>query len=137
MQPRFLRARWLIPGVIAVLAAGGAVAFAATRSVHPPTAAVYVSVTSPATLVSAANYATKAAASYADIARRPLVLDPVITELNLHVTSTELAQHVNVSVPKNTVVIEISATGADRVESALIANAVSQHLIDVSSSLTP
>lgn len=136
-RPRPLRARWLVAGLVAAVAAGGAAAFAATRPSHPPTAAVLVSTTSSTHLVAGAQFMSQAAASFADVAKRPLVLDPVIAELGLHVTAGQLAQRVDASVEKDTSVIEISASGSDRAESARIANAVSRHLIDVSSSLTP
>lgn len=61
-------------------------------------------------LVQGTNFARQIVGSYVDVIRTSVVLDPVIEELGLDMTSGELAQFVSTSSPLNTVLINISVT---------------------------
>src|SRR5690554_461088 len=78
---------------------------------------LYVSVRSEGSqtgeLVQGSTFARQIVASYVDVVRTGVVLDPVIEELNLQVSSGELAEFVTASSPLNTVLINISATSSD------------------------
>jgi len=69
--------------------------------------------------------------SYPDLVNSPLVLDPVIAELGLDVTTEELAGRVSAEVPPNTVLIEVRADDSSSARAAEIANAVAANFITV------
>jgi succinoglycan biosynthesis transport protein ExoP len=66
--------------------------------------------------------------SFAQLAASPLVLAPVIGELDLSMTPTELSDSVAVSTPQNTVILELAVSSTDPAEAAKIANAVATSL---------
>ena len=69
--------------------------------------------------------------SYAELATSPLVLDKVVVQLSLDSDSAELAEQVTVTVPIDTLVLEISATDQDPVRAAEISNAVARQFENV------
>jgi len=136
------RARWsvLVAAGLALATAGGVTGYAAAQAQHHlPTARVLVLIRSTAVPVqgSGQSFAEQAAASYAEVATTPLVLDPVIEELGLRTTSRGLAQRVASTRAPGTIVIDISVAGGSRTEEARIANAVGRRLVQVSGSLSP
>ncbi|MDR1711329.1 MAG: polysaccharide biosynthesis tyrosine autokinase [Propionibacteriaceae bacterium] len=89
-------------------------------------------------LASGANYSQNQVDSFAKVATTPLVLDPVISELQLaDMTSSRLAGFVSVSVPTGTAIMQISARAADADSAAQIANAVGRSLVNAVSDLSP
>src|SRR5829696_1888 len=75
--------------------------------------------------------------SYAELATSPLVLEPVTRELNLGKTSAELATMTKVTVPLNTVVLEIAVTDATPARAAGIASAVADQFAVVVGEVVP
>ena len=75
--------------------------------------------------------------SYAEVATSPLVLGPVITELNLGKTPDQLATMTKVTVPLNTVILEIAVTDSTPARAAQIANAVGEQFTAVVGDLVP
>src|SRR3954451_20902965 len=69
--------------------------------------------------------------SFADLASTPIVLDPVIRDLNLSMSSKQLAHVVSATANKETVLLELSATSPRPAEAAAISNSVAQHLGDI------
>jgi polysaccharide biosynthesis transport protein len=69
--------------------------------------------------------------SYAVVATAPLVLEPVTRRLNLSEPPLELAERIQVTVPLNTVVLEIAATDSTPDGAAGIANAVAEQFSTV------
>lgn len=67
--------------------------------------------------------------SYAETATTPLVLQPVVDSLDLGITATELAEHVDATADVNTVLLSITATDASPVRAAAIAQGVSDSLV--------
>lgn len=96
---------------------------------------LYVSVRSDSSatgeLVQGTNFARQIVASYVDVVRTSVVLEPVIEELGLDITPAELAETVSASSPLNTVLINISATSTDPQQAADIANATGQSFAQV------
>ncbi|MEE6295625.1 polysaccharide biosynthesis tyrosine autokinase [Georgenia wangjunii] len=88
-------------------------------------------------LAQGSTFTERQMSSYAEVARSPLVLDPVIDALDLSVTSRQLASMLSVSVPPETVVLEISAASESPELSARIANAVAAELSTAAATLTP
>jgi len=75
--------------------------------------------------------------SFAQLAESPLVLNPVIEQLNLPDTPKSLADAIGVSTPQNTVILELSVSDPDPAEAAKIANAVSASLSDMVEQIAP
>jgi len=83
------------------------------------------------------SYAQGQMLSFAELATSERVLQPVIDDLELDLTSAELAGLVDVTTPANTVVLDITATSSDPELAASIANGVAQHLTDAVSDVAP
>ena len=79
----------------------------------------------------ASNLAEGRIASYVLVATSGLVLQPVIDQLKLDMTVQELASHVNVVAPPNTLIVEITANAATPELAKSIANTVSSVFSDV------
>lgn len=97
---------------------------------------LYVSVRSGDTaatgdLVQGTTFARQAVTSYVDVVDSAIVLDRVIAELELEVSSGELAGQVQASSPLNTVLINITVTDDDASRAAQIANSVGEVFADV------
>ncbi|MDQ1576677.1 MAG: tyrosine-protein kinase [Microbacteriaceae bacterium] len=75
-----------------------------------------------------ATYTQSQMLSFAQLAESPLVLAPVIENLNLDLTPQQLADSVTVSTPQNTVVLDVAASHTDAREAALISNAIAASL---------
>lgn len=61
--------------------------------------------------------------TYADLATTPAVLDPVIEELGLGISAAQLAEDLDVEVPRGTSLLEITATADHAQPAADLANA--------------
>ena len=88
-------------------------------------------------LVQGATYATNQVRSYAQVVTTPAVLDPVVRSLNLNMTPAQLANHVTVTIPTNTALINIAVTTTDAAQAAQIAQAVSDSLVEEVKVLSP
>lgn len=125
------RHRLLVAGLLLL---GGLVA--ATFAVLKPPAYTSTSKVflSTATADSVAEFSQGATAvqqmmkSYAAVVGTPYVLDPVIRQLGLDESAESLASRIAVDSPTGTVVLDISVTDGSAVQSAQIANAISQNL---------
>lgn len=133
---RILHKSWAL--IVAITLAGmglGALATIFATPQYQSSTQLYVSVRSEGSqtgeLVQGSTFARQIVASYVDVVRTGVVLDPVIEELNLQVSSGELAEFVTASSPLNTVLINISATSSDAQQAADIANAVGESFKDV------
>lgn len=133
-----LRRRWRI--LIACILLGVAAAGVLTTQMTPTyraTAQLFVAfanTSSDDTAVSLSQgnlFAANRVKSYPDLVSSPLVLDPVIAELDLASTPQDLAASVSAQVLPNTVLIEVYADDESPVLAADIANEVSANLIVV------
>src|SRR3954469_5459488 len=136
-----LRRRWLTLLVTTLLGLVASVLLMiATPPVYRTSAKVFLSTTegkSVSELVQGSNYAQNLVQSYADLATTPVVLDPVITELNLSTTPEALAGDVRADVTLNTVIIEISASASNGATAAAIANTVGKELARAVQNVSP
>ena len=136
-----LRRRWL--GVLIIVLATLALASAVTLVMpkkYTATTRLFIAVSgtqSATDLAQGSNFAEKQMSSYAEVARSPRVLAPVITQLGLPTTPKDLAESVEATVPVDTVILEVSATDPDPTRAAQIANAVSQELRTAAGELSP
>lgn len=136
-----LRKRWMT--VVVVTLVGLAAAAAATLRMDPQytaTSRLFFAVQSGETvgdLWQGSSFAEEQMSSYAAVAQWPLVLEPVIEQLELDATPRELAQAVSTTVTPNTVILNITAVAEDPETAAAIANAVGVELASVVGTLTP
>lgn len=126
-----LRKNWvtiLLITLLGVVAAGGA-SFLMTPKYETKTQ-LYVSVRSTAQsttdLAQGATFSRQIVNSYVDLINTGVVLDPVIGELGLDETQTELAKTIKASSPAESALINITVTREDSEQAAEIANAVGE-----------
>ena len=83
---------------------------------------------SPDALYQNSQFALNQVQSYPAIVTSPAVLQPVIDDLGLSMSVSELRQHVTVTNPANTVLLRVQATSGSARQARDIANAVSDDL---------
>lgn len=127
-----LKDRWIAALVAAVVVLAAVIGFTFLQTPeYQATNRVFVQTqagSSVADLSSGVNFASQQITSYADVAKTPLVLDPVIEELDLGISSQELATQITTTVPPETLILEITVTDEDPAQAAAIANATSESL---------
>jgi len=132
---RVLRKNWLL--IAAAILAGllAAAGYAFTRTpVYESTSELYVSSGAGSTIVEQQQgnvYTQARVQSYVQLAITPKVLGPVVDELGLGVTSSELADAVKVTSPVNTTVLRITVRETDAQRAATIANTIADSLTRV------
>jgi non-specific protein-tyrosine kinase len=118
--------------IIAVSTLIGVIAAAAitftTTPLYESQAEIFVSTPASTLDISAlatgSSFSQQRVKSYAQIVDSPLTLEPVIRELGLKMTTTELAGMITASAPLDTVLITLTVTDTDPQRAADIANAV-------------
>jgi succinoglycan biosynthesis transport protein ExoP len=131
---RIIRKSWII--LVALTLVGGGVALGYSLWVKPVYSAssqVFVSTTTATTvqeLAQSNSFSLSRVSTYADLALTPIVLEPVIKQLNLDTTSDALAKTLKSDPSGGTTIIKISATNEDPVRAAKIANATALSLGD-------
>ncbi|MDT0141486.1 polysaccharide biosynthesis tyrosine autokinase [Microbacterium sp. PRC9] len=126
------RRNWLL--ILACTIIGGSVgAMAALFSptLYQSTVQQYVSVRNSGAawdLAQSTSYARQAVINYARVVPTAIVLDPVIEDLGLELTSRQLAAQVSASAPLNTQVIAITVTDENPSQAAQLANAIGDSL---------
>ncbi|WP_022883445.1 polysaccharide biosynthesis tyrosine autokinase [Glaciibacter superstes] len=145
MEPRMyltaLRRRWVLILLLGLVGAAAAMVYDSTQpTLYKSTASVFVSTQRGDTtseLVQGSTFTQANVLSYAQLARTPVVLQPVVDELDLAGSAYSLAKAISVDVPLNTVIIDITAENGDAGRAAEIANAVSKSLSSVVEDLSP
>ncbi|HWL78713.1 polysaccharide biosynthesis tyrosine autokinase [Microbacterium sp.] len=128
---RIFHANWILILVSTLL--GIAIAAGYSLLVSPryqATTQLFVSVRSEGAatgdLVQGTTFARQVVTSYAEIANSALVLQPVVEELGLDITASQLARQVTATSPLNSVLLEITATDEDPETAAALANATAE-----------
>jgi len=117
-------------GAFAGLIGGWGLAQIATP-VYTATSSLYFSLNfggSANDLNQGSTYTQNQMLSFAQLAESALVLQPVIDQLDLQKTPSQLGDSIAVSTPQNTVILELSVTDSDPAKAADIANAVAATL---------
>ena len=131
-----LRKYWALVVVTTVLgiAAGLGLSWLATPEYQSKTQ-LYVSVRSDGgntgDLVQGANYSRQIVNSYVSVVSSSAVLDPVVEELGLDMTGSQLADHITAASPSDSALIDITASSSSAEESAEIAEAVGESFKNV------
>jgi capsular exopolysaccharide synthesis family protein len=126
------RRSWLL--ILACTVIGGSIgAMTALLSptLYQSTVQQYVSVRNSGAawdLAQSTNYARQAVMNYVRVVPTAIVLDPVIADLGLDMSSSQLAAQVSASAPLNTQVITITVTDENPSQAAQLANAIGESL---------
>jgi len=138
---RILRKYWI--SVVAVtlggILAGGLVSIL-TTPVYSASASVMFTIPSaatPAELSLGATYMTAQVKSYVELARTPLVIDPVIKRLDLRDSAAALAGRITSTNPAGTAIVAVAVTGTDAAQVAAIATEVARELMIAVDGLAP
>lgn len=131
---------WVI--ALSVVIAGGLAAVVSYRATPSFTAksSVFVSIptgNTPGELSQGSTYAQNLMQSFADLATRPVVLNPVIEDLDLDATPASLARQIDARVTDETVILEIWANDTSPKRAAAIANSVVKELGTAVSEVSP
>lgn len=132
---RVLRRGWWVLATSALLGVGAAVAVSVVQTpIYSATAKVFVSTTSAGTvsdLVQGNAFSVQRVRTYSDLVATPLVLSPVIKQLDLDMTPELLATKIVASAPLDTSIIVITVNDEDAIRAAAIANSASDNLASV------
>jgi len=136
-----IRIHWVAIAVLTVLGAGAWSGVAAAQPAQYSAQSTVLVATSSAGSVSDLNqgstFAERQAQTYAEVARSPLVLEPVIQKLGLNTTALALKSRVTAAVQASTALIDISVTDRSGQEAAGLADAVSVQLAAAVGQLSP
>ena len=136
-----LRKRWYI--VLAATLLGGIGAFAASSTVTPiyhSTASLYFSLrtaSSGSDINQGSAYTQAQMLSFARLATSALVLDPAANELDGDLGATQLRRTMSVTIPQNTVILDIRVGTTDPERAALVANTVAESLVAAVDEVAP
>lgn len=124
---------WLILTITVLLCGGGLFAYSMLApATYTAKSELFASVSSYATttgeLSSGNQFVQERVKSYAQTATSEIVLQPVIAALGLDVTPVELTKQIEVSVPLNTVILEIVVEDTSPEQAAAIANEIAKTL---------
>jgi capsular exopolysaccharide synthesis family protein len=129
---RILRKNWLVIVLATLLGIGIAALYSLTRTpLYEAQSTVFVSTQSSGTIAElqqGSSFTQSRVTTYANLVATPIVMDPVIAELDLAQTSVELSETVTAASPLNTTLITITVTNPDSVLAADIANALAASL---------
>ncbi|WP_248240070.1 polysaccharide biosynthesis tyrosine autokinase [Microbacterium kunmingense] len=129
---RILRKNWLIIVVATLLGIGIAAVFSLTRTPQYETqSTVFVSSQSGTTiqeLQQGSTFTQARVTTYTNLVSTPIVMNPVIAELDLGITAAELDGQVEASSALNTTLVTITVTDPDPIRAADIANALASSL---------
>ncbi len=136
-----LRRHWLTVVLAAMLGVGvaGGLSVLATPT-YTAANSVFFTISFGSTandLAQGSNYAQSQVTTYAQLARLPAVLEPVIEELDLNSTPQQLAGQVGATVQAGTVIIKITVSDISAQRAADIANAVAGQLKATVEDLAP
>lgn len=132
---RILHKNWIVILVCLLAGVGGAAAYSYLQTPqYASSTKLYVSVRSEdaanGDLVQGTTFARQVVTSYVDVVPTALVLQPVIDELGLDMSVSQLAERISASAPVNTVMLQIAVSGPDPEQTAQIADAVGESLTE-------
>lgn len=123
-----IRRHWVLIVAMGVLGALGAYLLSLTVTpLYKATTSLYFTLNfgdTASDLAQGSTYTANQMQSFGALATAPVVLEPVIERLDLDTTPAELARAVNVSTPRDTVIMLISVTSTDPSSAAEIANTI-------------
>ncbi|WP_404431368.1 polysaccharide biosynthesis tyrosine autokinase [Microbacterium lacus] len=136
---RILRKNWIIILVATALGLALAALFTWTRTpVYQAQSTVFVSTQAGGTVAEmqqGQNFTQSRVTTYANLVTTPIVMNPVIAQLDLETTASRLATSISASSPLNTTLITITVEDTDALRAAEIANALAASLTNAVESI--
>ncbi len=136
---RVLRHSWVLIVALTLVGIAAAAGYSLLQTpMFSSSAKVFVSTSggdSVTDLQQGNSFTQQRVKTYADLATTPIVLLPVIADLELDLSSSELASAVTAAAPLDTTLIEITAVHEDPALAAELATAVSESLTEVVESI--
>lgn len=131
-----LRKSWILVSVITLLTVGVSAAWSITQTPqYEASTRLFVSVrsgeSSVGELTQGSTFARQAVTSYVSVVNSSIVMDRVISELDLQTTSDQLAASVSADSPADTVLINVNVLNPDPDMAQQIANTTSEVFSDV------
>lgn len=127
-----LRRHWVLIVALTLVVVGAAAAWSLTRTpLFESTSKVFVSVqggTSINDLQQGSTFTQARVSAYVNLVTTPMVLDPVIDDMELDTTAENLADFVQASTPPNTPIISIRVQDPDPERAADLSNAIAASL---------
>lgn len=138
---RILRKNWLLMVGLTCLGVAIMAGYSAVRTpIYEASSTVFVSTqggSTAAELQQGSSFAQARINTYVGLVSTPAVLDPVIARLGLATTADALVKNVKASAGVNSTLITVSATDANSVQAANIANQIAESLASVVPQLEP
>jgi polysaccharide biosynthesis transport protein len=132
--------RWLVVAAAGIIGALFGVGYAVTATPsYQASSTVFLSLDAGDTiseLAEGSNYTEQMAPSFSAVATMPIVLDPVIDQLDLPMTASALKRQIDVDLPTGGVVMRIKVTSPVPEQASAIADAVAAQLISTVSTLS-
>lgn len=131
-----LRKSWILVCAVTLVCMGASAAWSLTRTPeYQASTQLFVSVrsgdSSAGELTQGFNFAQQAVTSYVSVVNSAIVMDPVVSELDLPISSQALAKQVSAESPADTVLINVSVTDPDPQMAQKIADTTSAVFSDV------
>ncbi|WP_083450054.1 polysaccharide biosynthesis tyrosine autokinase [Luteipulveratus mongoliensis] len=127
---RILRKRWrIIPAVALLVVALATLLTVLTPKTYQSNIQFFVSTSDSsdsAQLAQGSTFTQQRVKSYTELLKTPKVLGPVVQQLKLPLTPTQLAAHVSTNIPVDTVLIDVSITDRSAARAKAIAKSVSE-----------
>lgn len=130
---------WVLLPALLLSGAVGYLSLSATP-VYRASASLYVALTTGDTasdLNQGSSYTQGQMLSFARLTTLPIVLNPVIDDLELDTNAKQLGRRIAASTPQTTSILTVSATGTNPEATAALANSVAQSTAKVIESLAP
>ncbi|MFP7760258.1 polysaccharide biosynthesis tyrosine autokinase [Marisediminicola sp. LYQ85] len=138
---RIVRSSWLVIAATTLVGAGlSYVVSSSTTPVYTADSSVYFSLSqggSSSELNQGSAYTQAQMLSFARLATSSITLDRVIDDLDLEISARDLARNIGVSIPQNTVVLDITVSSTSPVRAERIANSIASNLSEVVVELAP
>lgn len=133
--------RWLVVVIVAVLGAAAAFAISSQATpIYQSSSSLYFALrtgTSGSDINQGSTYTQNQMLSFAQLAGSSLVLEKVIDDLELEASEMQLRRMLTITIPQNTVVLDVGVGSSDKLLAAQIANSVAESLIAVVSEISP
>ena len=131
-----LRKSWVLLLSVVLVVVGSTAAWTLTRTPQYRTSTqLFVSMRvgegSVGDLSQGSSYVRQAVSSYVSVVTSSMVMDQVISDLDLNISTSDVKKKVKVNSPENTVLINISVTDSDPERAAAIANTTATVFTDV------
>lgn len=138
---RILRKNWLVVVALTLLGLAAATLYTATRTpIYESSSTVFVSTQAGSTtaeLQQGSSFTQARINTYVGLVNTPIVLDPVISQLGLDMTSDQLSGEVKASAALNSTLITVIVSNPNPESAAAIANSIAESLATVVPKLEP